>query len=261
MKRKTKIIGISGGTVLFLYLVVAGCFYFFQDRFVFQPEYLSKNFKFVFNQNFEEYSIQTKDHNTLNALYFTTDQPSKGLILYFHGNAGNLKKWGRYAVDFTSLGYDVFMADYRGYGKSTGKPSEEVLYQDAQEILDWTKANLKYDKLVIYGRSLGSAVASHLSMTANPALLILETPFEKLSGVIYYLPSNYDFPNNQFLPKVRCKKLFIHGTDDWIVPLASAAKLKPFLNEGDRFVFIEGGGHNNLREFKKYHETLREALN
>jgi pimeloyl-ACP methyl ester carboxylesterase len=261
MQNKIKVIGKILGFVLLLYIIVAALFYLFQDNFVFQSERLSADFTFTFDQQFEEYAISTEDGEKLNALLFRARQPAKGLILYFHGNAGNLQRWGRYAVDFTNLGYDVFMTDYRGYGKSTGTPTEENLYQDAQTIFRWAKDSLHFDRLIIYGRSLGSAVASNLATTAEPDLLILETPFEKLSGALYFLPSRYDFPNHVFLQKVDCRKIFIHGTEDWVVPLASAVKLKPFLNESDRFIFIEGGGHNNLREFEEYHATLKEALN
>jgi pimeloyl-ACP methyl ester carboxylesterase len=258
---KLKTIGKILGILLMLYLFVAAWFYMFQDEFVFQSESLPKDHKFTFNQNFEEYFISTSDGETLNALLFRTQQPSKGLILYFHGNADNLQRWGQYAVDFTKLDYDILMTDYRGYGKSTGESNEEGLYEDAQTILKWSQVNLKYNRLVIYGRSLGSAVASNLASTTNPDILILETPFEKLSGALYFLPSRYGFPNNKFLTKVKCRKVFIHGTDDWVVPLTLSIKLKPFLNENDRFVIIEGGSHNNLREFKEYHKALAEVLN
>jgi uncharacterized protein len=192
-------------------------------------------------------------------LLFKADS-AKGFILYFHGNAGNLQRWGNYAPDFTSLGYDILMIDYRGYGKSTGTPTEENLYNDAQAVLAWVKSNVHYSRFIIYGRSLGSAVASQLSTQAQPDLLILETPFEELADVLYFFKSHYQFPNKSFLPEVKCRKVIIQGTDDGIVPLSSALKLKPLMDEQDLFVIIEGGSHNNLREFKKYHETLRDIL-
>jgi pimeloyl-ACP methyl ester carboxylesterase len=261
MNSKVKSIGKVLGLVLLIYAAVCIGFYVSQDKIIFQSEKLPENYIFTFDQEFEEHFITTYDGKKINALLFPTQQQSKGLILYFHGNADNLQRWGKYAVDFTTLGYDVLMTDYRGYGKSEGTPNEEDFYKDAQTILQWSHDNIESKRLIIYGRSLGSAVASNLASTANPDLLILETPFEKLSGALYFLPSRYDFPNQAFLPKVKCRKIFIHGTDDWVVPLASAVKLKPFLNDNDRFIFIEGGSHNNLREFAEYHKTLKEVLN
>jgi pimeloyl-ACP methyl ester carboxylesterase len=259
MPRKTKIIAIIFGSLLFVCLLYVG-FYAFQDHFIFQSEKLPADYVFTFDQKFEELVIPTTDGEQISALLFRADS-SRGLILYFHGNAGSLQRWGQYATDFTSLGYDILMMDYRGYGKSTGTPNEENLYQDAQTVLQWSGDNLTYQKLVIYGRSLGSAVAANLATTAPADLLILETPFEELNDVLYFLSSQYKFPNKTFLPKINCKRVIFQGTHDDVVPLASALKLRPFLDEQDRFVIIEGGGHNNLREFKEYRETLREVLN
>jgi len=251
-----KILGILG----LVYGVAALGFNLFQDQFVFQSEPLPKSHAYKFDQPFEEHFVATETGDTLNALLFRTTQPSKGLILYFHGNADNLQRWGQYAIDFTSLGYDIFMMDYRGYGKSTGTPSETSMYSDAQLVLAWAKANMPYTKLIIYGRSMGSAVASNLATTALPDLLILETPFDELKSALYTFSSKYNFPTNQFLSGVTCKKIIIHGTADWVVPISSALRLKPLLKADDQFVIIEGGSHNNLRDFSDYHKTLEEAL-
>jgi pimeloyl-ACP methyl ester carboxylesterase len=243
-------------------------FYMFQGQVVFQGTTLEKNYEFSFKENFQEYFIPTGDGDTINAILFTAEQPAKGLILYFHGNKDNLQRWGQYAVDFTSLDYDIIMMDYRGYGKSTGTPDEDRLYRDANVLLQWSQENFKYPRWVFYGRSLGSAVASHLATEHTPDLLILETPFDEISGAMYapmrffvgMVPLDYRFPNNTFLPKITCRKVILHGTDDWVVPLSSALKLKPLLKTDDEFVIIDGGGHRNLRDFEVFHKTLAEAL-
>ncbi len=261
------------GIVLATHLMASLAVYFFQDNIIYQRKELSKDYLFTFHRDssqakLEEYFITTKDGDSLNALLFKTKLKSKGLILYFHGNADNLQRWGKYSVDFTRLGYDILMMDYRGYGKSTGRPSETVLYKDALTTLDWSQKNLHYKKLVIYGRSLGSAIASNLATAVNPDLLILETPFDELNGAIYeplkpllyLLPLRSKFSNKSFLPKVKCKKVIIHGTKDQVVPLSSALRLKPLLSDGDQFVIIEGGSHRNLRDFESFHVALAEAL-
>jgi pimeloyl-ACP methyl ester carboxylesterase len=250
-----------------MFATTAG-FYLLQHRIIFQGEPLSKDYEFHFDPPFKEYSIPTADGEILNALLFRAGQPAKGLILYFHGNADNLQRWGMYAVDFTQLGYDVLMTDYRGYGKSTGTPTESAFYTDAETVLRWSESNLHYTKLVYYGRSLGSAVASNLAMENTPDLLILETPFDEISGAMYVpvkmvlsvFPLKYRFPNHIFLSKVGCKKVIIHGTDDWVVPLSSAMNLKRRLQPHDQFIIIEGGGHRNLRDFEAFHKALAEAL-
>jgi uncharacterized protein len=256
------------GAVSSLILVSSGLFYLFPEKFIFQPKMLTADHVFQFDQPFGEYFIKTQDGETLNALLFKSPTASKGFILYFHGNAGNLQRWGTYASDFTELGYDILMVDYRGYGKSSGKPSEVDFYADAQVVLDWAKANIPFSRLVIYGRSLGSGVATQLAVKNTPDLLILETPFNELRGAIntplqpllFLFPARYHFPNDKNIPLIKCKKVIFHGTLDWVVPLSSALKLKPLLRSEDRFFVIEGGGHRNLNKFKVFQEGLAEVL-
>jgi uncharacterized protein len=90
--------------------------------------------------------------------------------------------------------------------------------------------------------------------------LILETPFDELKSALYTFSSKYKFPTKDFLARVTCKRILIHGTSDWVVPLSSALRLKPLLKYGDEFVIIDGGSHNDLRDFSEYHKTLEEAL-
>jgi fermentation-respiration switch protein FrsA (DUF1100 family) len=220
----------AGGIALLIYFVVCLSFWFFQDQFIFQPDKLSSDYAFEFDIEFQEYFIEASDGVQLNAILFKTAQPSKGLILYFHGNADNLQRWGKYAVDLTSQGYDVLIPEYRGYGKSGGKPGEQAFYTDAETVLKWAKKNIQFNTIVFYGRSLGSGVASQLATQHTPDLLILETPFDNLHGVVYppikpllwFLPLHSIFPNDVHLKNLSCKKVIIHGTDDWVVPLSSA---------------------------------------
>ncbi len=252
-----------------LYLVVLFSFYVFSNSLIYQRTTILKSYQFNFNQPYQEYFIKTPDNATINALYFKTNAKSKGLIFYLHGNADNLIRWGKYASDFTDKGYDVFMMDYRGYGKSTGSPKEIKLYQDAAFVLNWVSKNIPYSHLIIYGRSLGAAVASQLASKAEPSLLILETPFAELSDVIYWplkpalllFPMEARFSNLETIAKVKCGKVIFHGTRDWVVPLSSAKKLEPLLDQTDQFILIEGGGHRNLSDFKSYHDKLTEILN
>ena len=251
--------------IILLYVFVIAMIYFFQDKLIFQSVKLSETYKFKFETAFDEYSVKTPDGESLNTLHFKTENAQVlGLIIYFHGNADNLKRWGKYAVDFTNLGYDVLMIDYRGYGKSSGIPSEENLYKDADLVWEWANEKFDYPKWVIYGRSLGAAIASHLAVKTNPDLLGLETPFDDLNGasaaklIPYKL--KYKFATKDNLAKVDCKKILFHGTQDWVVPISSAKRLKPLLKKDDQFVIIPKGGHRNLRKFEAFHEKLKEFL-
>src|SRR5436190_1275553 len=116
--------------LLVIILIAGGTFYVTQEKMIFYPEPISADFKFKFNANFEELFIKSKDAE-INALHFKTNNP-KGVILYFHGNAGSLDTWGDLGEEFTRTGYDFFIFDYRGYGKSTGSRSEEAFHADGQ---------------------------------------------------------------------------------------------------------------------------------
>lgn len=249
--------------------------YMLQDLFIFQPTKLDQDYQFAFDQPFEEHFIvvpSAQESNgkeeRINTLWFKSKGPSKGLILYFHGNRGNLTRWGTYAQDLTIHGYDVLMIDYRGYGKSSGRPTEAGFYVDAELVLGWAQSKIQYTKLIIYGRSLGAAVASMLATKIQPDLLILETPFDEILGVIWdplqplarLLPARNVFSNKDHLANVHCRKLIFHGTADRIVPLNSALGLKPFLGPLDEFIIIPEGGHRNLRTFPEYQLKLAEAL-
>lgn len=261
-----KLVGKIAGIVFLLLFVSAIVSYIFQDKLIFQADPLSKNYAFSFDQPFEEYFITTPDHKEINALWFKPAQQARGLIIYFHGNADNLQRWGNYAIDMTQLGYEVLMIDYRGYGKSSGTPNEKELYDDALLVWNWAKEKTEHQRLIVYGRSLGSAIATHLAAVVQPDLLILETPFDELkeaSGLRYlfsFIPLRNKFPTKEFIGKVKCNIVIFQGTDDWVVSLTSAERLKPLLKEGDEFIIIPQGGHNNLRDFVGYHTKLAEVL-
>src|SRR5882757_6576928 len=103
----------------FLIIIIFLLLFFFQEKLIFFPEKLDKNFRFGFSSKFEEINIKTSDNKLLNGLLFKVDNP-KGLIFYLHGNAGSLNSWGEVAKTYVDLHYDVYILDYRGYGKSEG---------------------------------------------------------------------------------------------------------------------------------------------
>ncbi len=257
------------GLAAALFLIAHFGIYLFQKYILFQPLPLGKRYRFHFNQPFEEHFIQVDEHAELNALYFpSTGGPSRGLILYFHGNADNLHRWGKYAVRLTDLGYDVLMPDYRLYGKSRGKLSEQAFYDDAEKVFHWGMAEFRPERVIFYGRSLGSAVASSLATRHEPELLILETPFDNITSAFrkrlpfMWLPVEFrfKFPNDRFLCDIRCKVVVYHGTWDELVPLRSAVGLKPLLKPEDEFVVIKRGRHGNLYRFSLFREHLARTL-
>ncbi len=111
-------------TAFLLVVIIFLLLFFFQEKLIFFPEKLDKNFKFNFPSKFDEINIKTGDNKLLNGLLFKADNP-KGLIFYLHGNAGSLNSWGEVAKTYVNLHYDVFILDYRGYGKSEGSISSQ----------------------------------------------------------------------------------------------------------------------------------------
>ncbi|MEX0288450.1 MAG: alpha/beta hydrolase, partial [Flavobacteriaceae bacterium] len=135
------------------YLLIVIMLYFFQEKLIFLPTKLPQNYSYSFVQSFEEFFLDAEDGGRLNALHFKQDG-SRGAILYFHGNAGDLSRWGNIVTFFVEKGFDVIVMDYRSYGKSTGKLSEEALFKDAHLFYDYALKHYVAEDLIVYGRSL-----------------------------------------------------------------------------------------------------------
>ena len=242
---------------------------FLQEKILFRPKKLPTDYHFDFAEPWEEHFLDTPDGQRLNALFFPTSVlPSRGVVLYFHGNRDNLQRWGAMHRDFTQLGYDFFAPDYRGYGKSSGDHSEEHYFEDAELVYHLLRRSYRPEEIVIYGRSLGSAMASHLAARVPARMLILETPFDNIRGLLASYMRRHEppfepaflFPNDENLKKTPLPLLIFHGTRDHVVPYASANNLKKVLKPGDEFVTIEGGSHHNLSQYPVYREHLRAWL-
>lgn len=249
-----------------------GCsfLYFKQESLIFHPEVLSSDFKFTFPGRFDEL-LWDGDGVQISALHFRADHP-KGVILYFHGNAGSLRDWGDVARDFTMRGYDILMPDYRGYGKSTGKiRNEEMLHQDATVAYRYLQKHYPENQIIIYGRSIGSGIAVHLARSSKLRMLILESPFFSLRDVARFhypfLPMKfldkllrYPMRSDLWISEVICPIYLIHGTQDGIVPYSSSERLLKLIKTDGKLIAIEGGGHNDLSDFGRYHKSLDQML-
>lgn len=257
---------------LFVYLVIviptllAGILltiYSFQEHLIFYPDKLSDAHPFNFNSLFEELNIEVEKNVTLNAIHFKTTNP-KGLIFYHHGNAGNLQTWGTASAIFLKLGFDVFMYDYRGYGKSKGEiKHERELHADAKFLYSYLLKQYKEEEIVLFGASLGTGIAAKLAAEKSPNKLILETPYYNFYQVAKfhypYLPTSwllkYKLRTDRYLKDVKCPVYLIHGTEDLIVPYESSLKLKKIKPDA-QLIAIENGSHSNLDSFDTYHSQL-----
>lgn len=248
--------------VLF-YLLVCLYIYFRQASFIFYPDVLHADYEFVhFGDDAEEIYYEPAQDVKLHALKFSVPNP-KGVILYFHGNARALDNWGYMSSDLLPHGYDLILPDYRGYGKSVGTLSEENLFKDGKYIFDQVAAKYGSENVVIYGRSLGSGIASYVAANTKQKLLILETPYYSIlrlaSEQMRFLPTSfllkYKFRSDLFLPKVTSPIYIFHGTEDELIPYQHAVDLKKLIPNID-FTTIPKASHNNLSQFDLFNDKI-----
>ncbi|MEL6944426.1 MAG: alpha/beta fold hydrolase [Bacteroidota bacterium] len=253
---------------LLLYGLVIIGMYLFQDQFIFRGTALAQDYSFEFQDiDHQELWLTKADGAKINAIHFKPENP-KGLILYFHGNKDNLARWGSMHTPLTQCGYEVLMIDYSGYGKSEGQASDKSLQTDALAAYDWAVTRFSWENIVLYGRSLGAAVASELATKKQAHVLILETPFNSLEAIFQHrsmlpklpLPLKNKFSNLENIPKVDYPVHIFHGTQDWVVPYRCAVQLKEVIQTKDSFTTLEGGTHHNLGEFELFREKLKSIL-
>ena len=259
----------AGLWVISTILIFFAMLYFLQEKLIFLPSKLDEDYQYTFHEPFEEFYLLRPDGARLNALHFKREAP-QGVILYFHGNAGDLSRWGEVVQGLVRRNYEVVVMDYRTYGKSTGKLSEKALLDDAQAFYDHLLNSYSRDQIILYGRSLGTAMASYVASHNRIPYLILETPFYSLLDVARsrfpFLPLEplfkYPFRSYEFLKEADGRILMIHGDQDEVVPLESARKLQKSLKgKSLEFVLIPGGQHNNLSSFEAYQRTMDRWLN
>jgi len=161
------------------------------------------------------------------------------------------------------------MVDYRGFGKSRGRRTESILYNDAQHVYKWLTTQYDEDKIIIYGRSMGSGIATRIASWNDPKMLILDSPYysflQQVRRYGWFLPIKwllrYQIRTDQFIKKVSCPVFILHGKKDRLIPFRQSESL---LQEEPKQVHIypiEEGGHNNLPSFEEYHDYLYDILN
>ena len=204
--------------------------------------------------------LNTEDGIELESLLFThnersNNERSKKFIIYFHGNAGNIYNRIEEASVIYDMGYDLIISGYRGYGRSSGEPSEKGIYIDGRTVLNYVVNTLNYksEDIYIYGRSLGTTVAVEVSQNIELGGVILITPFtssydfakEKVNRLFACFGSGY-FQSIKKINNLKSPLLIIHGTKDEVVPYTLGVKLYDAYSGLKEFVSITGGGHNNL---------------
>ena len=249
------------------YLLICVLLYLFQEKLIFFPQKLAKDYRFTFNQPFEELNIPVDDKTKLHGLLFKADS-AKGVVFYLHGNGGALDSWGEVARTYTNLNYDVFLLDYRGYGKSEGSISgQKQLFNDVQAVYDTLKTRYSENKIVVLGYSIGSGPACHVASTNNPALLILQAPYYSLTDMMRHaypiIPTfilKYKFETNNYIKNCKSPVVIFHGNQDEVIYYGSSLKLQSHFKQHDTLITLEGQSHNGITDNAVYQAELKRIL-
>jgi pimeloyl-ACP methyl ester carboxylesterase len=250
-----------------VYTVLCGLIYLLQEKLIFFPDKLDRAHRFDFPEPFEEMTIQTTDKKALHGLLFSK-KDANGLIFYLHGNGGSLERWGEVAPVYLDSNYDVFLLDYRGYGKSEGAiKSEAQLFNDVQTA--YSEMLKLYDEaqIIVLGYSIGTGPAAKVASTNNPKLLILQSPYYSLTDVVNhtipYIPSfllKYKLETYRYVKDCSMPIVLIHGDRDEVIPYSQSLKLRPLLKESDILITLEGQPHNGMTFNPEYVKEIQKVL-
>jgi uncharacterized protein len=252
------------------YLLVGAILYFTQELFLFHGKPLDKDYRFNFGEQvFEELNITRADSSNLNFVKLKpTDSAIAGIVIYYHGNKKNITRYAPFTRMFTINGYELWMMDYPGFGKTTGKRTEARMLEDGQFIYDLAKKRVGTDSIILYGKSLGTGIATYVASKNNCKRVLLETPYYSLPTVYddftFIYPTNwmlrFHFPSYQYVPLIKAPITIFHGTKDELIGYKNAIRLKPLLKPIDEFVTIPNARHNDILKFPIYTEKLDSLL-
>ena len=244
-----------GIMIAIAYVVFAIAIFFVQPRLVYYPEY-GRSIAGTPDElglDYEAVELSTDDGETLHG-WFVPAPGAKATVLFFHGNAGNISHRMGYLSMLYSLGYNTFILDYRGYGESSGVPSESGTYRDAQAAWQYVtvKKGIAPSEIVLFGESLGGAVAAWLATRKEPGLLVLVSAFTSVPDMgakLYpFLPvrllSRFDYDTLEYLKAVTCPVFVAHSPQDEIVPFTQGQALYEAAPAPKQFLELQGG-HNN----------------
>ena len=266
---------------LVVYVAVLALLYFFQERLIFFPSKLEPNHDFSFDRPFEEINLDVNG-TRISGLKFLVQSRGGGQIygdangegrakngaaIFFHGNAGNLQGWGGYARFFTDLGYDFYLFDYRGYGKSGGEiSSQEQLYADADAMMQLVLREYDASEVAAVGYSVGSGLAARAAQKYGAKQLVLIAPYfsleelarEKMPFVPKFL-IKYKIPTFEFVGGFGGPVTIFHGEHDELIGVDNSRRLLKFLKPGDK-IYELNAGHNDILGLSELWEKLAQRL-
>ncbi len=260
--------------IFFIILLVVMFFIFYKNiegYFVFAPQKVLDYSPDDYQLEWRDVNLNTADGQVLHGWFFSV-APEEPVILFFHGNAGNISHRLDYIQRLTRMGFNVFIIDYRGYGKSSGKPSEEGLYIDALCAYDYLvdDEKIKPENIVLLGRSLGAAAAVETAANRDARSLVVESGFLSVRHMARHmgifsiisplLPASYN--NLEKIKNISIPKLIMHGNRDEIVPFSMGERLFAVAGTPKYFHAIEGAGHNDtyIVGGREYEDILKDFI-
>jgi len=232
------------------YVVFVVVTFIFQKDFIYFPKRKLLITPAKTGLPYDDVFFETSDGVKLNG-WFIPGSPGKKTVLFCHGNADNISYFLDEVKQFNEMGFGVFIFDYRGYGLSGGKPCEHGTYLDAEAAWNWLTGEKHFspENIIVVGRSLGGAIASHLAADHRPGFLAVESAFtsiEDMSRIKYpFLPVNYllkyHYRTIEHIRNVRCPVLVVHSRGDRDVPFSQGMRIFQAANEPKEFLEIKGG--------------------
>ena len=260
----TALLGVALAVAL-LYAALLALVWWQQERLIFLPSPLPAEHRFDVGADVHETWLDVPGAR-LHALHLRNREP-RGVVFFLHGNAGNLDGWFVNADFYRRLNFDLFMLDYRGYGKSGGR-IESQAQLEADVRVAWASIAPRYAGLrrVLVGRSLGSALAAGLGAELQPELTVLVSPYESLAALAAehyrWVPQpllRYPLRTDASLARIKTPVLLLHGDHDTLIAPQHSERLLRIAPQAER-VLIEGAGHNDLQQFPAYLEAIAVRL-
>lgn len=248
----------------FIYALVVALMWAFQERLLYLPNAGREHIATPADRGlaWEAVTLTTEDDVALDAWWIPAPEP-RASLLFFHGNAGNISHRLESIAQFHRLGLSVLIIDYRGYGRSGGRPSEAGTALDARAAWHWLRdeAESETDEIILFGRSLGAAVAAELAASleeqqTTPAAVILESPFRSvpdLAQQLYpFLPARWlariNYPVETYVARISVPLLVIHSRDDEIIPFTEGEAVYRAAQEPKQLLEIYGGHNTGFRD-------------
>jgi uncharacterized protein len=259
--------------ILLVFALLCALFFSYQHLLFFKPKALDANHVLTFpvRLKYTTSTISFDENTQIDVVKFKQDDTTtaaKGVVLFFHGNRYNVEHYGPYAAYFTRNGYEVWMPDYPGFGRSTGEIEAGVLEELSLQLYKMARVQYSPDSIVLYGKSLGTGVASYLASERDCRHLMLETPYYSMSSLAqsyaWFMPVplliRFNLTTGEYFREITAPITVIAAGNDELIPLQNTLRLLPNMKSKDAFYVIRNANHNGLPGFDQYQRVVDSVM-